>query len=475
MEDIVKTSGTPQNYKDDRAGSNLIPHPVIGIVKDNIDPTRAGRIKVYLNRGGASDPNDSKSWRTVKYLSPFLGTIAPGYNVYQTSDAEGLGSFTGNPHSYGFWTGAPDIGSQVLCIFVNGQPDDGYYIGCVPYPGLTFMVPAIGAATKVVPNEAQASLYAGADRLPVTEVNYGNNDLRNSTEIANEAKPIHSYQARILAQQGLIRDNLRGVISSSSMRESPSRVYGISTPGQNIYEGGYTSQTINQGKETENNEKLQVIGKTGGHSIVLDDGTIDGQDQLLRIRTSGGHMIMMNDSGQCLTIIHSNGQSWIELGKEGTIDLFSTNSVNIRTQGDLNLHSDRNININAAQNLNISAKNISQESQKNISLRAGGNITGYTLGNFSVKVNGTMTLQSQGNSSFASRTGTFINGAPIYLNTGSGPQASDVKPLTKQNHIETTFSQTKGWMYPSPNPLQSIVSRAPTHMPWAGANKGAPK
>jgi uncharacterized protein (DUF2345 family) len=61
----------------------------------------------------------------------------------------------------------------------------------------------------------------------------------------------------------------------------------------------------------------------------------------------------MSDDGQCLHIIHANGQSWVELGKEGTIDMYATNSVNIRTQGDLNLHADNNININAKNDLNI--------------------------------------------------------------------------------------------------------------------------
>ena len=475
MEEAVKTSGTPQQYKDDRAGSNLIPHAVIGIVKDNIDPGRSGRIKVYLARASGSDPNDAKNWRTVKYLSPFFGTIAPGYNPLQTGDKDGLGKFVGNPQSYGFWTGPPDIGSQVLCIFVNGLPDDGYYIGCVPYPGLTHMVPAVGAATAVVPNEAEANLYGGADRLPVTEVNYGNPEISDSPEINNEPKPVHSYQAAILAKQGLVRDNIRGVVSTSSMRESPSRVFGISTPGQPVYEGGYSSSTIKQGITQAEISKLQIIGRTGGHTIVMDDGTIDGQDQLLRIRSAAGHMIMMSDNGQCVTIIHANGQSWIELGKEGTIDMFSTNSVNVRTEGDLNLHADKNININAAENINMYGKNIKMEAQRNLTIRTGQNLAMYTLGKSTMKVDGTMSFQSQGDSSFASKANNYVNGSKIYLNSGSGPASSNVPPLTKEAHVETTFSQNKGWMYPAPNPLESVVSRAPTHMPWFAANKGVAK
>jgi hypothetical protein len=472
-QDIIKKSGTTNEYKDDRGGAVLIPHPVIGIVKDNIDPEHTGRIKVYLARFGGSDPNDSKHWRTVKYLSPFLGTIAPGYNVYNTKNSEGDGDFKSNPQSYGFWATAPDIGSQVVCIFINGDPQDGYYIGGAPYFGLTHMIPAVASSSKVIPNTGQAKLYAGADRLPVTEVNYSNPKYRKSPKIYDEPKPIHSYQAQILATQGLIRDNLRGVISSSSQRETPSKVFGISTPGNAIYEGGYTNSTIKDAAKTADKSKLQVTGRTGGHSFVMDDGTINGEDQLLRLRTAGGHMLMLNDSGQVLTIIHSNGQSYIEFGKEGTIDMFSTNSVNVRTQGDLNFHADRDINMHAKRNFNLYADNIAIESNQNYSLRTGKDYYSYHLGKYTVKVDQQMSMFSSGDSSFASAAITYINGRKIHLNTGStGTVPAVVNKFSKIQHVDTTFSQNVGWMNPSPTPLESIATRAPAHMPWAAGNKG---
>lgn len=472
-QDLVKKSGAFKGFKDDSGGAVLIPHPVIGLVKDNIDPTHGGRLRVYISRLGGPDPDDSKEWVTVKYLSPYFGVVAPNYDIYGGADKTGSGDYLSNPHSYGFWASAPDIGSQVICVFINGDPQDGYYIGCAPNIGLTHMVPAVAAGSFVVPNEGEAKLYGGADRLPVTEVNYSNPQIRNSTKIYDEAKPVHSYQAEILAKQGLIRDNVRGVISSSSQRETPSKVFGISTPGQAIYEGGYNNSTVKEAAKTADTSKLQLVGRTGGHSIVMDDGTINGEDQLVRLRTSAGHMIMLNDSSQVITIMHSNGQSYIEMGKEGTIDLYSTNSVNIRSHGDLNLHADRDININAKRNLNMFAENMKTETVKNFELRTGQNFTGYHMGKFTVKVDQQMSLASNGDSSFVSAGINYQNGRKIHLNTGSsGTVPQTVAEITKINHIETTFSQNVGWMNPGPNPLTSITSRAPAHMPWAAANKG---
>lgn len=471
--DTIRKSGVSAGYKDDRGGAVIIPHPVIGIVKDNIDPTHGGRIKVYIARFGGNDPDDPTQWRTVKYLSPYFGIIAPDYNIENSSDKTGPGTFSSNPHSYGFWATSPDVGSRVICIFINGDPQDGYYIGCAPNIGLTHMVPAIAAASVVVPNQGEAKLYGGADRLPVTEVNYSNPKIRNSPKIYSEAKPVHSFQAGILAKQGLIRDNIRGVIGSSSQRETPSKVFGISTPGGPIYEGGYTNATIKSALKSAKDEKLKVIGRTGGHSIVLDDGTLNGQDQLMRFRTAGGHMIMMSDNGQVMTIIHSNGQSYIEFGKEGTIDMYSTNSVNIRTQGDLNLHADRDVNINAKRNLNMFADNIKIEAAQNLTHRTGKDFNAYHMGKFTVKVDAEMSLASKGDSSFKSDSINYQNGRKIHLNTGSsGTIPQTVVEIPKINHIDTTFSQNKTWINPSPDPLKSITTRAPAHMPWAGGNKG---
>jgi hypothetical protein len=472
-QDDIQKSGTASMYKNDRGGATLITEPVIGVVKDNVDPTRSGRVRVYLSNYGSSGPNDSNGWVTVGYLSPFCGTISPNNSPVDGPDKTGYGKYLGNPHSYGFWASAPDIGTEVLCIFVNGDINAGYYIGCLPKSGLLQMTPAIGSSAVVVPNGAEAATYGGADKLPTTEVNYSNPNLKNSPTIVNDPKPVHSYQAAILANQGLVRDNIRGVVSSSAQRETPSRVFGMSTPGGPVYEGGYSPETIKAAARSADQTKLKLVGRTGGHTFVMDDGTVQGDDQLIRLRSSGGHQIMMSDSGETLFIIHANGQSWIELGKEGTVDMFATNSVNIRTQGDLNLHADRDININAKRNFNMYADNVALESDKNISFRAGVDFISHAIGKFTAKSGKDLSMFAGAEGSFASNGTTYINGKKINLNSGnSGTVPAAIPTLTKVNHPDTVFSQSKGWMYPGTQALISVASRVPTHMPWAASGKG---
>jgi hypothetical protein len=335
------------------------------------------------------------------------------------------------------------------------------------------MIPAIGASENIVPNDPEAAGLGGATRLPVVNLNNNNKKINAVTEFLNAAKPIHSYSSSVYFQQGLIRDPIRGPISTSALRESPSQVgWGVSTPGRAIHQGGFTDNNILTTGVESSDESLKLVSRRGGHSIVMDDGDVVGKDQLIRLRTALGHQILMSDDGQTLFIIHSNGQSYIELGKEGTIDMYATNSVNIRTQGDLNLHADNNININAKNDLNIAANNIKINAEADISYRSGGNFSGYTLGTYTVKVNGAMSMSASGEGSYASAGTMFVNGSKINLNTGSTSVTPvEVPKIPIVTHTDTLFDKIKGWLA-APGYLLSIVSRAPTHAPWSSANQG---
>ena len=467
MYDEIKPRGAIKGSNPDAGGAVLREVPVFAVVKDNIDPTRSGRLQVYVSDIGSQDPDDANGWVTVKYMSPFYG-MTEGSGGKAT-----YGNYLDNPHSYGVWNSPPDIGSTVICLFVNGDPNFGYYIGCVPNAEALHMVPAIGGGENIVANAGEAAAFGGATRLPVVNLNNNNSGIADSVKYLTAPKPVHSYQASILSQQGLVRDPIRGVISTSAQRESPSRVgYGISTPGRPVYEGGFTDEQIADAAKEGSPAKLKVIGRRGGHTFVMDDGDSLGRDQLVRLRTATGHQILMSDDGQCLFIVHSNGQSWIELGKEGTIDMYATNSVNIRTQGDLNLHADNNINMNAAKALNISAESIAMTSEKETTMRVGTDFNQYTIGKYTVKVNGSMSQYSASEGSYASKSTMYINGEKINLNTGSASTVpQEVKPLPIVAHTDTLFDSVKGWAA-APGKLLSIVSRAPAHAPWAMAGQG---
>ncbi len=465
-----RVKGQAPNFKFDRGGTAAEMGPFVGRVVNNVDPVRSGRLQVFIEQFSTGDGENPETWRWVSYLSPFYGSTEP-------STAEtGTGTYPGNQQSYGMWFTPPDLGTRVMCFFVNGDPDLGYYIGCIPEPGINRMIPAMGAVPRDqyrVQNNSQAEYFANAAQLPVTEINNNNEAITNNPRFFDQPKPVHSYQSAIFFQQGLVNDTERGPIGSSAQRESPSTVYGISTPGQPIYQGGLDPNTIRRQLLAGDvkPQDVKVIGRQGGHTLVMDDGNLDGANSLLRLRTAKGHQITMSDSGNFFYITHANGQSWIELGSEGTVDIYSTNSVNVRTQGDINLHADRDINMFAGRNFNVSsgvATNIGSTTALNLASEQALTVYGVA----SVGIRSDASLNLKGLTGGWKCTGPLaLSGLPLLLNSGGGGDVKRPKLFAKTILSDTKFDYSRGWQV-DPNGINSIVTRAPTHEPYPYHNQG---
>ena len=470
--EIQRSRGRPTNYKFDRGGTPAEFGPFYGVVKNTTDSARSGRIQVYIDAFSNGSETDPTKWITVSYMPQFFGSTP--YNPA----AQGVGKyFDGNSNSYGMWFTPPDVGITVLCVFVNGDRSQGFYIGTAPDQSIGHMVPAIGAApvkTQVVAeNENQAKYFEGAEQLPVVEINTNNIQFEENLRFFDAPKPIQSVVAETMFRQGLIKDAQRGPISSNSQRESPSAVFGVSTPGPAVYRGGMQLGEIQekiQAGELKPKD-IEVIGRVGGHSIVMDDGDTDGNTRLLRFRTTAGHQITMSDSGDFFYITHANGLAWFELGAQGTLDVYATNSINLRTRGDINLHADRDINMYAGGSIKAKAvEDITLQANADLTMIAQQNLKMYSKSYIGIKADGSLALQSA--------TGSWAGGSSLIFKAGgidfNGPAASVVSSpndLTITKLDDTTFSSATGWTVET-NRLESIVTRAPTHEPYPYHNKG---
>jgi hypothetical protein len=472
-ENIQRNNGVAPNYRYDRGGVKADFGPFVGVVKNNIDPTRQGRLQVYIEQFAGADPTNKSLWRTVSYASPFYGATPPQPGKKGDTDSVG-GYLDGNPQSYGMWFTPPDLGVSVLCFFAGGDPNLGYYMGCIPDQGMTHMIPAIGSSTNFdLQNSDQKSYYLGATVLPVTEINPNNAKIDSNPQFFNQPKPVHSFIAAEMFQQGTLADPMRGPISSTSQRESPSAVFGISTPGRAVYQGGFSEVDIQQriADKTINATDVNVIGRRGGHSIVMDDGNINNKDNLVRVRTAGGHQITMSDDGNFLYIIHANGQTWLEMGQEGTLDVYATNSVNVRTQGTINFHADKDINMFAGGRINMkSIAGTTVESEKKLTFYSTEETVLYSKARIAVKADGSLALVSN-NGSWNAGSAMTLQAGGIDLNGGAAENVDAPKKLEKYVMPETEFNNATGWQISSSG-LESIVTRAPTHEPWPFHNQG---
>jgi hypothetical protein len=209
----------------------------------------------------------------------------------------------------------------------------------------------------------------------------------------------------------------------------------------------------------------------GGHSLVMDDGDIEGNDSLVRLRTATGHQITMSDDGNFLYIIHANGQTWLEFGQEGTVDVYATNSVNVRTQGTLNLHADEDLNIFAGGKFSVHAgSNITMESQASVNISSAAGMTLAAKAKLGIRADGSLALVSTSGSWNGGSSLSFSAGG-IDLN-GAATESVETPDALQINLMpEAVYDSAIGWSVEATG-LKSTVTRAPTHEPWPYHNTG---
>lgn len=368
---------TPEKeYKQHNIGNG----PYLARVVSHFDPTFMGSLEVtLLRRQGNVTAEDTQTY-IVRYASPFFGYTAYEYIGKVTGDSDFYNGFSDTQKSYGMWMVPPDIGVTVIVMFVDGDPAQGYWMGCVPDTHVNRMVPGIAACEPSMYelDGAHKGKYAPKPKLPVGEYNKKLND--SEKDVRKLKKPTHPI-VRWFYEEGLMDDEERGVTSASARRDSPSMVFGISSPGplhrQNSSENTGAGKKATQG--TQNHQVDHWVSRLGGTQFVMDDGddtqnrtdhpslgkmeyvdhpggkTFIPKDELFRIRTRTGHQILFHNSEDFIYIANSRGTAWIEMSSDGKIDVYARDSVSLHSQNDLNIRADRDINMEAGRNINMKA------------------------------------------------------------------------------------------------------------------------
>lgn len=354
-----------ENRKPASSGKLPDPGPYLAKVVSHLDATYMGILEVQLLREVGNDDSLQGQLHQVKYLSPFYGVTSVDF----VSDEDD--NYNNTQKSYGMWMVPPDIGTTVMVIFVQGDPRKGYWIGCVQDEAMNFMLPGYASTYYNVDETKQTD----KERVPVAEYNkiIGASTL-DYTTITKPATP----QELVLDTQGLLEDDIRGITTSSARRETPSMVFGISTPGPLDKQS-----SAKQGKigKAEHKVNLAFVSRLGGSSFVMDDGDdkwlrktkpTDGppdyaglehgnnppddptmpHNELIRLRTRTGHQILLHNSEDLIYIGNARGTAWIELTSDGKIDIFAEDSISIRTKQDFNFFCDRDFNLEVGRNFN---------------------------------------------------------------------------------------------------------------------------
>ena len=449
------------------------PGPYIAEITNHLDPTYMGSLEVALIKGVVNNINNQSETYIVRYLSPFYGVTSLRF------EGTNSGDFNDVQKSYGMWMVPPDVGSRIMVIFIDGDPNQGYWFGCVQDMYQNHMVPGIAASKQTVLTKEQERKY-GTDVLPVAEFNKQTQGLENPNP-NKIGKPVHPFADRLLAQ-GLLLDSTRGVTSSGARREVPSQVFGISTPGPLD-----TSPGAKRGQVGYEEKRSVPVSRLGGSTFVMDDGDVNGQNELVRIRTRTGHQILLHNSQDLIYIANSKGTAWLELTSNGKIDIYARDSVSIHTEQDFNFRADRDINLEAGRNVNIRAlgnmeTNVAGhyflivEDNAKIAIRKDKE---ETVGeDCKLSVGQDMHLLATNNTMLS--TGKQFNiaaggqlretASAVHMN---GPAAASAEAATLPPQLSTytlpNRAPNAGWasgnFFKAPD-IKSIMQRVPTHEPW---------
>jgi hypothetical protein len=354
---------------------------------------------------------------------------------------------------------------------------------------MNFMVPGIAASSFVVDGIEE--------RVPVAEYNKKAIPVGNSDSSKNR-KPQHPL-ANILKEQGLIKDDTRGITTSSSRREVPSSVFGISTPGP--LDKRQNSPKASIGK-AEHKVPGAPISRLGGTTFVMDDGDdkfirktrpsegppeyasveqddIDGDrtllhNELVRIRTRTGHQLLFHNSEDLIYIGNARGTSWIELSSDGKIDIYAEDSISIHTKQDFNFYADRDINLEAGRNINIKANNeMHTEVVSNYSLIIGADGKIATVGNYNINTAGNNRFTAAGNTDIKSVGNHNEQATEIHMN-GPAPEVAEqptflnVHTLPKQVSDQTTNEQPNPWAGKDSEKAAAWAKLTPEDQAWLG-------
>ena len=356
-----------------------------------IDPTGRGRLAAYVPSLGGNPSNPM----FFQYASPYGGIVKEG--------------------NYGFF-GIPVGEAVTILVFFadGGKASEGYWFAVAQE------IPDIvsgGTAGKA--NVDGTGQGEGAfENIPSSKTQawtVGNAAITKEKELENNPRN------KILADQGIYTDTLRGTSTSS-----PGRDASYSIPQEN---------------------KVTGFKTPSGSSITIDDGSIndDGtiHSEQIRITTASGAVVILDGGNDFVYAINSSGSGWVEIGANGEVMVYAEGSLSMRTEKDFNIRADKNINIEAGENIHMHSVegNTKINSDKEIHLRSKGNqfLQSESGMNINVGVNCIVTTEGK-----------------LHLN---GPIASKselilVGNMPDMQNLETTEIK------------DTIVSAMPTHEPF---------
>lgn len=368
----------------------------LGVVVDTDDPLQMGRLRIYCPELN-DDPKKVQHLPWASYVSPFGGSIRNPSHTKGHQD----GASTPGTSQYGFW-GVPELGANVLVTCINGDPRKRVWLGCL------YEHQEAGGLFHGVYNwssgKADGPYYAPRPKMGEEE----NYDLE--AEKQHKMQPLYDNLSKAFKDE---RDSsewkTRGADYSTAVNVAIDS-YGTNAELSSGEKDSWVKEKLGaMGYDWSSFKNLgaflasKVIGlmSPGLHAISLDDRPFNSR---IRIRTTAGHQIILDDTNERIYVSTYEGNSWVELDKNGNIDVFSDRRISMRAKKDINFSTDESFRVKAKGGIFMYAGDSRGQTPLE-SVPANGQIRFhsendthfFTQGDFYQTINGNMDFNYDGN------------------------------------------------------------------------------
>ena len=412
----------------------------VGIVVDTNDPQQTGRLRIMVPTYGDRHDTAVADVPWAMYVSPFGGTVN---NDSLKRGTEQQGS--AGPVAYGFWN-IPKLGSTAIVTCIDGNPMARLWIGCLHTERLNHTLPH-GRYVINGDGEPDGPLNSSEERIQPLYQNQGAAFGPKSQNYEWRTRGA-DFSATATADNFYVEDGV------SSIPDDKDVNFTAGDGKTTSIRQGYALSQIEPDLRTSSTNKnydSQVYSWTtpGFHSISMDDRQ---ENCRVKIRTTSGHQVILDDTNERIYINTCEGRNWIELDQDGNIDIYATTKVNIRTEGDINLTADKSIRMHAGEAIHMYSKKMNIQTTEDYHVKVGASAKIHSTGNMSLQTDASLHL-------LVGSEGMITTGGTLHLKAG-GQILGQGSQVYMNGPSPTSAS-------PAGEDRAKFTNRVPSHEPWA--------
>jgi len=263
------------------------------------------------------------------------------------------------PVHYGFWA-IPEIGAHAIIACINGDPRRRIWLGCLPSHQETH---TLGHGRfKHIDDEVQGPQSSTGDFIEPTAT-----QLREAFgyQMGSAEWRTRAADYQITSVKEAPATNKQEYIDSdnASMKSAEPDSWVDQKLGDHGYDWtGYKNIASFLAS------RVFSWSTPGFHSIQMDDRAFNSR---IRIRTTGGHQIILDDTNERMYFSASGGKSWLEMDSSGNIDIFAERRLSIHSGKDLNFSADESIRFKAGTYISMYAGQATGQTPLASQLRTG--------------------------------------------------------------------------------------------------------